>query len=190
MSRRRVIPSLLIIAGVLAGLITVFGFVSEYGRIDPGQPELAATLILFICLGFVLTGVAWLRPSSVPTSHQRVPALVLVVLGFLGITGGMLVLSPWLYDGLAGGLRGILMFVFVVLGAAFGLAGWRWYRERELRYPLAVQSGGLALGLFYLTHQQLDLLIDIPVLAIVVVLVVAVPVVGVLYGIQPMASGH
>lgn len=102
----------------------------------------------------------------------------------------MLVLSPWAYGGLAGGLRGILMLVFVVVGAGFGVSGWRWYQEREFRHSLAVQSGVLSLGLFCLTHQHLDFLIDIQVLAIVAILVVTIPVMGVLHGLHPKASPH
>lgn len=171
-------------------MITVGGFGSEYGQLDAGQPELAATMILLLCLGFVLMGFTWLLRGTIPVSHQRIPALTVGVLGVAGIIGGLVVFQSWAHRGLAGGLRGLLLLVFVLVGAGCGLAGWRWYQKRELRWPLAIQSGGLALGLFYLIHQQLDLLIDVPILVLLVFLVVVLPAIGVLRWLQPKTVFH
>lgn len=189
MNRPRALPVLLILLGFVSSVITVVSFQPEYGPIDAGQPELATVFILVISLGFVVTGWLWIRePDTSDARYPQVPALTLSVLGLSGIVGVVVVFRPWDYGGLAGGLRGLLMFVSLIVGTALLLAGWRWTQAWEVRYPLSFLAGALVLGLFYVAHQRLDFLIPIPRLAVIVAVVLVVPILAVLYGFSPRPS--
>jgi hypothetical protein len=172
--------------GLIGSSVAIFGFAPEVNQIDAGHPELAISLVLIIGLSFVMTSLTWLRKErDAPYSYEKLPALTMFVLGFFGIIGGMVVFRPWGFEGLAGGLHGLTMVVFVLVGSGFGIFGWRWYNQRELRYPLAILTGCLTLGLFYFAHQRMNLNIDIPVLALLVIVVFLIPIAVVLYGLKP-----
>lgn len=137
----------------------------------------------------MVTAWLWIRESDAGAARYRqVPALSLSVLGLSGIVGGVVVIYPGEYGGLAGGLRGILMVLFVLIGTGFLLTGWHCARNQEMRYPLSLLASGLALGLFYVAQQQLDFLIPIPRLADIVAVVLVVPIFAVLYGFSPRPS--
>jgi hypothetical protein len=178
MDQRQRIGLFFIISGLSTGAVAIFGIAPEIGSIDAGQSELSAVIILSISLGFVVTGCGWYWNYP---RHLQMPSLVLGGVGVAGVGGGLVVFRPWQYAGLAGGLRTLITGVFVVVGGGLALSGSYWFRQREYRYPLALLAGLLSLGLFYLAHQRLDLLMAIPVLALVVAVVVAGPIIAVLF---------
>ena len=103
------------------------------------------------------------------------PALFLGLVGLASIVGSVVVFQPWQYEGLAGGLRYILVACLTVIGVVLIVVANRWIRQREVRYPLTILSCLLAVGLFYLVHQRLDLNLPIPLLAVLVALVAILP---------------
>lgn len=82
---------------------------------------------------------------------------------------------------MAAGLFSISTGLFVIPGIGLSLSGYLWFRQREMRYPLALLVGLLAVGLLYVVRQRLDVIIQIPLFAIVVVAVFVLPVVVVLW---------
>jgi amino acid transporter len=189
MARTRTKPIHLIVVGMVSPVLTLVGFGPEYGAFDAGQAELATVFILIVSLGFVLTGWLWLRGRDEGrVSFLRLPGLTLATLGIASFVGSLAVFLPGRYTGFAGALRGILFTIFAFVGTGCLLAGWRWAKDQQMRYPLALLAGGLALGLFYVAHQRLDLLIPNPLLAVIVAVVVGVPTLAFLYGLSPRPS--
>jgi predicted membrane channel-forming protein YqfA (hemolysin III family) len=78
--------------------------------------------------------------------------------------------------------------VLSILGAWVAVVSYRWYRQRELRYPLAILTGTLSVGLFHRFAQQFDPTMPVSIVALIVVIMVVVPVKGVLYVLQPQSD--
>jgi len=182
MERTQRISLLFIFSGLTSGLVTLLSMGPEVGTIDAGTSELAVGFILVISLGFIVTGAGWFRDSS---GYPRVPAFVLGVVGVISTVGGPIVFRPWEYGGMAGGLREIFTFAIFVAGIWIVFISVFWFIRREYRPPLSVLAGLLAVGLFYVAHQRLDLLVAIPVLTVIVGVVFAGPTIAVLYGLKP-----
>lgn len=176
----------LIILGLLSSLLMIVGLWSEYGRLNADLPELATVLLLMINLGFVATGWFWFRESA-PSQirYEQIPALVIGLVGVTGIVGSLAVFQPWQYTGMAAGIFSIFTGLFVIIGTGLSLSGYIWFRQREMRYPLALLVGLLAVGLLYIIRQRLDVIIEIPLFAIVVATVFLLPVAVVLHVIHP-----
>ncbi|UHH26783.1 hypothetical protein [Halobacterium noricense] len=171
----------LIILGLISSLLTIVGLWPEYGPLNADLPELATILLLLINLGFVVTGWFWFRESAPGQSrYEQVPAVVISLVGITGIVGSLVVFQPWQYTGMAAGLFFVSTGLFVIPGIGLSLSGYFWFRQREMRYPLALLVGLLAVGLLYIIRQRLSVIIEIPLFAIVVVAVFALPVVVVL----------
>ena len=182
MERTRHIGLLFIVSGLTSSFVALLGIRPELGPIDTGASELAAVFVLVISFGFVVTGWGWFRSLS---GYPRVPAFVLGAVGVISIVGGAIVFRSWEYGGMAGGLREIFTFAIVVAGVGIVLISVFWFIRREYRPPLSLLAGLLAVGLFYVAHQRLDLLIAIPVLTVIVGVVFAGPIIAVLYGLKP-----
>ncbi|MCD2199523.1 hypothetical protein LPA44_06385 [Halobacterium sp. KA-4] len=171
----------LIILGLTSSLLTILGLWPEYGPLNADLPELATVLLLLINLGFMATGWFWYQErASGQIRYEQIPALVISLVGITGIVGSLVVFQPWQYTGMAAGLFSISTGLFVIPGIGLSLSGYLWFRHQEMRYPLALLVGLLAVGLLYIIRQRLDIIIQIPLFAIVVVAVFLLPVVVVL----------
>ncbi|NIC00993.1 hypothetical protein G9C83_15385 [Halobacterium sp. R2-5] len=139
-----------------------------------------------INLGFVATGWFWFREST-PSQirYEQIPALVISLVGITGIVGSLAVFQPWQYTGMAAGLFSISTGLFVIPGIGLSLSGYLWFRQREMRYPLALMAGLLAVGLLYIIRQQSDAIIGIPLSVVVVAIIFLLPVVVTLRVITP-----
>lgn len=132
---------------------------------------------------FALAGVGLLAFAgrSLPPLEGRilgpanVPAAVLALVGTVGVVGSVPSFQPGQYGGLAGGLRLAATVAVGSVGGAFVLAGWWWFREGEVRHPLAVLAAIVGSGAFLVVHQQANLVFSLPALAVVAVLVAAGP---------------
>lgn len=176
----------LIVLGLISSLLTIVGIWPEYGALNADLPELVTVILLMISVGFVATGWFWFRESS-PSQirYEQIPALVISLVGITGIVGSLAVFRPWQYTGMAAGLFSISTGLFVIPGIGLSLSGYIWFRQREMRSPLALLVGLLAVGFLYIIRQRLDVIIEIPLFTIVVVAVFILPVVVTLHVIQP-----
>jgi hypothetical protein len=176
----------LLILGLTGSLFTIIGLWPEYGALNAGLPELATILLLLINLGFVATGWFWYQeraPGQI--RYEQIPAVVIGLVGITGIAGSLAVFQPWRYSGMAAGIFSISTGLFVISGIGLSLSGYLWFRQREMRYPLASLVGLLAIGLLYIIHQRLDVIIGIPLFATIVAVVFLLPVVVALRVIHP-----
>jgi hypothetical protein len=176
----------LIILGLISSLLTIVGLWPEYGPLNADLPELATVLLLLINLGFVATGWFWFRESA-PSQirYEQIPALVISLVGITGIVGSLAVFQPWQYSGMAAGIFSISTGLLVISGIGLSLSGYLWFRQREMRYPLALLAGLLAVGLLYIIRQRLDVVIGIPLFVVVVAIIFLLPVVVTLHVITP-----
>jgi len=176
----------LIILGLISSLLTIVGLWPEYGPVNADLPELATILLLLINLGFVATGWFWFRESAPgQIRYEQIPALVISLVGITGIVGSLAVFQAWQYTGMAAGLFSISTGLFVIPGIGLSLSGYLWFRQREMRYPLALMAGLLAVGLLYTIRQQSDVIIGIPLFVVVVAIIFLLPVVVTLRVITP-----
>lgn len=176
MNRATTSGRLFVVVGLVSGLVAALGFASEIGPVNAGHPELAAGITLAVSFGFVVIGWGLLRARPWVV---RVPSLILGTVGIIAAIGGPIVFRPWAYRGLAGGLSTLITGGLVVCGLGVILSGVYWYAHRAYRQPLAVLAGILAVGLFYIAHQVLDVAIGIPLLAIAVAATFAVAAIAV-----------
>ncbi len=181
-------PITLVILGVLSILIVFVGFDPGYRGMSAGQQALASALTLTISLGFIVTGFLWIMSDSWKIEYSQIPAVTLAVLGIIAILGSLVVFQPWSSGGLAGGLRWGIVALSAVLGGIFALAGTKWAREKQVQYPLALLAGGQALGVFFIGHQQFDLLLSTPQLTVAIAAVVLIPIVFVLRSLSREAT--
>ncbi|QIO24171.1 hypothetical protein [Haloarcula sp. JP-L23] len=175
-----------ILTGIAGLLGTILGYGTKNTPPTPRQPDSVTAILLVVCLGFVVTGWLWRRePDSKEARYRGVPALTLVLVGFMGIIGSLLVLQPWASRGLA---RLVLLVVtggFSILAGGLLLAGVVWFRRREERYPLAVLTAILSVGLFHCYAQRFDPSIAVPVVALIGGVLATLSAIVVLYGLAP-----
>lgn len=185
MSQSEYGPAMLALTGVFSFSLTIL-WLGRFRPLSPGQSELVSALLLIISVGFVGTGWAWYRAPSAEKSHYRV--IPIVTLGHVGVTiviGSLLVFTPWEYRGFTRAATGLLTGLLVGLGGSISLASYNWLQTGEFRYPLAVCSGILSVGLFHRFAQQFDPTMPVPLVALIVAVLAIAPVIGVLYGLEP-----
>lgn len=140
-------PVLLLFVGLASGFITLFiGF--------PGSnvDRLVTGFLVIISAGFVTTGGLGIAQPREGNLYHRLPGLTLIVLGISSIVGGLVSFDP-IRSTVNQGLQLALIAVLGLTGIVLILGGRRWVREREMREPLAILSGGLLLCLGYLVRQ-------------------------------------
>jgi hypothetical protein len=176
----------LVLLGVVGTFLTIAGYGFGNTPLTPGQPELVTVILLLTTLGFVMTGVVrcgWADTSD--TQYRVIPALTLGLVGIMAIFGSLVVFQPWNSRGFGRTITVLITSVLSILGAWIAVISYRWYRQQEFRYPIAILSGILSVGLFHRFAQQFDPTIPVPVVALIVALTVVVPVMSVLYVLQP-----
>lgn len=176
----------LIILGTISSPFTIIGLWPEYGSLNHDLPELETVLLLLVNLGLVATGWFWFQESA-PSQirYEQIPALVISLVAITGIVGSLAVFQPWQYSGMAAGIISISTGLFVIAGIGLSLSGYIWFRQREMRYPLALLAGLLAVGLLYIIRHRLDVIIGIPLFVVVVATIFLLPVVVTLHVIAP-----
>lgn len=173
---------------VLWGLLVAIGGIVLYNPLNHGglAGELRWLVILeslLIGAGLVGSGIRMWRRDTVVQRQTGLPASILVVIGLVGAVGSILIFRPWQYDGLAGGLRTMILAGAIVGGVVLVAAGVTWYRSGNAQLPLVVLAGLCGVGAFY-PLDEAGLLRDVhPLLYIALVAAfVGVPLLGVLYG--------
>ncbi|AZH24609.1 hypothetical protein DU502_04065 [Haloplanus aerogenes] len=73
-----------------------------------------------------------------------------------GVIVVAIVASQPLQGGITQGLRAILMGLVVLAGGSVAFVGWRWLQRRNIRYPLALHTVVLGLGLSYVLFKLVD----------------------------------
>lgn len=153
----------------------------------PGR--IAAGFGLLACTALLLTGWMWFSESGWDSrSYAQIPGLGLLAVEVISIGWSFVEFEPWrVYRSdvvvLDRPLRVGLVLIASLVGAAFIGAGRRWANDRQLRYPLAILSFGLAVSLIYLSYLAVDDFlapIPTPILGLLLV-VAALPAAGVLY---------
>jgi len=189
MVRPQAVALSLVLTGVLGTLLTIVAYGFGNTPLTPGQPELVTALLLLTTLGFVVTGVLWHRaPNSSPTRYRVVPAVTLGLVGITAIFGSLAVFQPWESRGFGRTVTGLITGLLSILGAGVAVASYRWFRQREFRYPLAILTGILSVGLFHRFAQQFDPTIPVPLVALVVGIILVVPAYSVLTVLQPQSE--
>jgi hypothetical protein len=151
--RRLTTQLLLIVIGFVSASFTVVAA----PRIGDSPPEQLATVCTLLASStFLITGGVWFvdRESEIER-HVRVPATMLLLLGGGVIVVAIVALQP-LQGGITQGLRAILMGIVALAGGSVALAGWRWFQRRNIRYPLALHTVVLGLGLSYVLFKLAD----------------------------------
>lgn len=157
--------------GLVSGIATISAGVTQ-SNID----RLVTGLLVVISGGFVATGGLWLaRRRTEATLYPRLPAMTLVLFGISCIIGAIVSFSP-VRSTVNQGLQMLLMGGLILTGVVLVFSGWRWYQERQMRYPLSILSGALVLGLAYITRQRLGILDSAPVGLLVVLVAVLIAV--------------
>jgi hypothetical protein len=173
-----------ILGGVGATLLSFAGYGVENTPLTPGQPEFVTAILLVVCLGFVVTGWLWRRElDSGEQQYRRVPPLTVGVVAVCSIIGSLLIFQPWTSRGFARVFLTAITGVLSILGGALGLSSIIWYRQQAVRTPLAVLASILSVGLFHRYAQTFDPNIPVPIVALVVVIIGAVPFVSVWYAV-------
>lgn len=72
------------------------------------------------------------------------------------------------------------MAALLVTGVVLVSRGWQWFRKRQMKYPLSILTGTLALGLAYIAHQRFGIF-DSASASLLVVLVATLVSVAVAY---------
>jgi hypothetical protein len=186
MVRPQAVALSLVLVGVFGTLLTIAGYGFGNTPLTPGQPELVTAILLITTLGLILTGLLWRRGlGSGRIRYRSVPALTLVLVGLAAIFGSLLVFQPWESRGFGRTVTTLITGVLGILSGCISIVSYRWYRQQELRYPLATLIGILSVGLFHRFAQQFDPIIPVSLVALIVVIIAVVPVAGVLYVLKP-----
>lgn len=186
MVRPQAVALSLVLTGVFGILMTMAGYGFGNTPLTPGQPEFVTAILLITTSGFVVTGLLWRRGSdSGTTRYQLIPAVTLSLIGMTAIIGSVAVFQPWESQGFGRTVTVAITSVLSILGACLAVVSYRWYRQRELRYPLAILLGILSVGLFHRFAQQFDPTLPVPFVALLVAIIVIVPVTSVLYVLEP-----
>jgi hypothetical protein len=176
----------LVITGIFGALLTIAGYGVENTPLTPGQPELVTAILIVTTLGFVVTGIVWRRGlDSGSTRYRLIPAVTLALVGIMAVLGSFVVFQPWASRGFGRTVTVLITGVLSILGACFAVVSYRWYRQQELRYPLALLTGILSVGLFHRFAQEFDPSMPVSIVALIVVVIAVVPVKGVLHVLQP-----
>lgn len=170
MDKQRVFSILLILGG-LGGLLT-----ASIGTGGSNVVVLATVSVVGISLGLLVTGGTGIFRQNVGIEvYTRAPAGTLLLLGLTDILGGLVLFYPT-NGSVTYGLQMILTAVLVLVGGVLLYGGWRWSRQRQMRYPLGLLAGGFVLGVSYLLHQRLDIFVSNLRLALIAVVALFVAV--------------
>jgi hypothetical protein len=138
------------------GLITLVGGLLLYdptsyhpASVAGGLRWLAVLVATILGGGLVLSGIRVWQDGLEYARRMRLPALILAVISVVVAVGGVPIFRPWAFSGLAGGLRGIFVLVFLVGGGLGVAVGIRYYRQRAPRIPLLFLAGLTGVGAFY-----------------------------------------
>lgn len=172
----------LVLVGMGVTLLSFAWYGPENTPLTPGQPEYVTAILLLVCLGFVVTGWLWRRElDSGEHYHRRVPALTVGAVAVWSIIGGLLVFQPWASRGFGRVVLTAITGSLSILGGALGLSSIVWYHQQAMRAPLAVLASILSVGLFHRYAQTFDPTIPVPVVALMVVVIGAIPFLSVWY---------
>lgn len=165
---------LLLFVGLVSGIATIGAGVTG-SNVD----RLVTGFLILISGGYITTGALWIYQERTGTRYAQLPAITLVVLGLTGIIGGFVLFDP-LIPSITQGLRTLIFGLLSLTGIGLVLVGRRWARERQMRYPLGILTGGLVLGLAYVAHQRFDIF-DAALVSLLVVLVAVLIAVAIAY---------
>lgn len=180
------------VAGLLSswGLITLVGGLLLYdpssyhpASVAGGLRWLAVLVATILGGGLVLSGIRVWQDGLEYARRMRLPALILAVIGLVVVIGSVPIFRPWAYSGLAGGLRGMGVLVFLVGGGLGVAVGIRYYQRRSPRLPLLCLAGVTGVGAFYRLDEGPGLAgIHHFLWVSLVILIVGGPIIAVFYG--------
>lgn len=176
MRKSSVGPVFLLFVGLASGFTTLM-----VGVAGSNVDWLVTGFLVIISAGFVTMGGLGIAQPREGNLYHRLPALTLVVLGISSVVGGLVSFQP-MRSTVTQGLQLALMAILGLIGVVLILGGRHWAREREMRYPLAILSGCLVLGLGYIAHQAIAL-IDSTSGSLLVVLVAALTAGAIAYAV-------
>lgn len=181
----------LVVLGVLSAIATGLGYGLDNTVTTFGQEEVVTAVLSLISFGYVSTGVLWFREQEAAATNVRslqLPALTLIAVAITTVVGTLFVFQPWQYRGFAATATTLLTGFLAVVAIGLVVVGITWARRREPRYPLALLTGILAVGLFHRLAQQVNPTLPVPVVAVLVVVIAVVPPIIVLSQVPAQSS--
>lgn len=139
---------LVLTIGGIGSIVGIGGSVLALSSATDWTVTAAVTGSALIGISVLCTGAIWVRGDDTTSDlHRRIPAGTLVGLGTVVPIVVAISYRPWEFGGLAGGFRTLVVGLTVGIGLVVTTAGSKWYRLREIAYPLAVLSGLLLCGI-------------------------------------------